>query len=146
MRATGWLLIFVYAGLLSVRAQEDGGGSATTTILTLEQAWLSAESHNDNRALDGIFDNALVYIKDGRLVTKGEWLSRVRLSGSRAREIVPGTARVHIFGSTAIVRGIYREIGVNDGKTLTQWRFIDTWVKKKGSWMLVAAGASPITK
>jgi len=147
MRATGWLLIFVYAGLLSGGAQEGGGGSATAAILTLEQVWSVAESRNDNHTLDGIFDNALVYIKDGRLVTKGEWLSRVRLAGTQTREIVPGTARVHIFGSTAIVVGIYREIGVKDGKTfLTQWRFIDTWVNKKGSWMLVAAGASPITK
>jgi hypothetical protein len=29
---------------------------------------------------------------------------------------------------------------------LKRWRFVDTWVNKKGSWMLVAAAAVPLSK
>jgi Domain of unknown function (DUF4440) len=147
MRMTGWLLILACAGLVSARAQEGGEGSVASAVLARENAWSDAESRNDNRALDGIFDNALVYIEGGRLVTKGECLSRVRLAGSHPRQIVAETTTVHIFGRTAIVVGTYREIGVKDGRTLLrQWRFIDTWVNKSGSWMLVAAGAAPLSK
>jgi hypothetical protein len=53
---------------------------------------------------------------------------------------------VHIFGSTAIVVGTYRERAVKNGKSrLMRWRFIDTWVYKKNGWVLVAAAASPLT-
>ena len=145
MRSTGWLLILICAG--SLRAQETGERSTTTAILALEHAWSDAESRNDNRALDRIFDNALVYIEDGGLVTKGECLSRVRLAGSHPRQILAETTTVHTFGSTAIVVGTYRKIGVKDGKTLLRrHRFIDTWANKKGNWMLVAAASSPLPK
>jgi Domain of unknown function (DUF4440) len=146
MKETGWLLILACTGLLSVRAQEGSAVSATRAILALEHTWSDAESHGDQRTLERIFDNALVYIEDGRLMTKGECLSRLRLTGVHPRQIDVGTAVVHIFGSTAIVVGTYREIGAKDGKTLLKrWRFIDTWVNKSGSWMLVAAGSSPLT-
>jgi hypothetical protein len=147
MRTTGWLLIFVCASLLGARAQEGGKGGATTAVLAQEQAWSDAESRNDNRALDRIFDDALVYIEDGRLASKGECLARVRLGSSHPRQIVAAATTVHIFGSTAIVLGTYHEVAVKNGKVSPKpWRFIDTWVNKQGRWMLVAAGASPLSK
>jgi Domain of unknown function (DUF4440) len=147
MRTTGWLLILVCAGLLRVRAQEGGKGGATTAVLAQEQAWSDAESRNDNRALEQIFDNALVFIEDGRLATKGECLARVRLAGSHPRQIVAAATAVHFFGSAAVVVGTYHELAVKDGKASPKaWRFIDTWVNKQGRWMLVAAGASPLPK
>jgi len=147
MRATGWLLIFACAALLLAHAQEEVEGGSTRTILAVEQAWSEAEARGDKRTLDRIFDNAVVYIEDGSLLTKGECLLRLRSAGSHLRQIEAGTALVHIFGSTAIVVGTYREIGVNDGKTvLRRWRFIDTWVNKKGSWVLVAAGSAPLIR
>jgi len=147
MRTTNWLLILVCAGSLRVRAQEFGEGSSATAVLAQEHAWFDAQARSDNRVLDRIFDNALVYIEDGRLVTKGEYLSRVRLAGSHPGQITVETTTVHVFAGTAIVVGTYREIGVKDGKTfLRRWRFIDTWVNKQGSWILVAAGAAPLSK
>jgi uncharacterized protein DUF4440 len=142
-RTAGFLLILACAGSVSVRAQEGGENSARAAVLAREQAWSDAESRNDNGKLDGIFDNALVYIEEGRVATKGECLSMVRLAGAHSRQI--GTTKVNVFGSTAIVVGTYRETSVKDGKP-RQWRFIDTWVNKNGSWMLVAAGASPLSK
>jgi hypothetical protein len=147
MKTIGWLLILACAGSLRARAQEGGDGSPVTAILALENAWAEAESRSDNGALDRIIDNAAVYIKEGRLLTKGDYLLRVRLAGAQPRQIVAGAATVRIFGSAAIVVGTYREIGVKDGKVSPRrWRFIDTWVNKNGSWMLVATGAAPLSK
>jgi hypothetical protein len=45
------------------------------------------------------------------------------------------------------VVGTYRQIALKEGKPVpTRYRFIDTWVNKNGSWMLVATGAAPISK
>jgi Domain of unknown function (DUF4440) len=144
MRTTSWLLVLIYAGLLP--AQEKSEGSTIATILALEHAWYDAESRGDNRGLDRIFDNALVYVEYGKLVTKGEYLSRVRLTGSHPQLISGDTATVQIFGTTAIVIGTHREISAKDGSILKRWRYIDTWVNKNGSWTLVAAAASPLPK
>ena len=143
MRATIFLPMLVWAGLLCAEAQEGG---VEPTILAQEQAWVDAQARGDNAALDRIFDAALVYIEDGRFVTKGEYLSRVRHADSHS-QIAAGAMTVYLFGSTAIVVGTYRETGTHNGtKLLRQWRFIDTWVNKKGIWMLVAAGAAPLSK
>jgi hypothetical protein len=54
---------------------------------------------------------------------------------------------VRTVENTAIVVGTYRESNVKDGKSSsTRWRFVDTWVKRQGSWMLVAAAAAPVSK
>jgi Domain of unknown function (DUF4440) len=142
------LLIVLVSATISAPAQDaTGGNNAEAQIRSLERAWTVGEARNDNRALDLIFDNALVYIEYGRLMTKGEYLSRIRTSNPHLQQIVMEAITVRTFGSTAIVVGIYREKDVNAGKTLlTRWRFIDTWVNKKGSWLLVAAASAPLPK
>lgn len=143
MRATIWLPMLVWAGLLCAAPQEGGVEPA---ILAQEQVWVNAQSRGDNAALARIFDAALVYVEDGKFVTKSEYLSRLRQADSHP-QVAAGSMTVHMFGSTAIVVGTYRETGTHNGtKLLRQWRFIDTWVNKKGTWMLVAAGAAPLSK
>jgi len=148
MSATGWVLVCACAALSIAYAQEAGEDGSRRAVLAAEQAWSDAEARGDIRALDRIFDNALVYIENGRPGTKGECLSRIRSAGAHARQIEAGTTRVQIFGSTAIVVGNYRDVGgAAEGKILRRrWRFIDTWVNKQGTWLLVATGAAPLAR
>jgi hypothetical protein len=147
MRTIGWLLVLACATSILVPAQESTGGDSTT-IRALEHEWLEAQAHNDNGALDLIFDNALVYVEYGKLITKGDYLLRVKLAKPQPQEqVVMAAVTVHMLGSTAIVVGTYRETGVKDRKPfVTRWRFVDTWVNENGRWMLVAAAAAPIAK
>jgi hypothetical protein len=113
----------------------------------LEREWTEAQSHNNNRALDLIFDNALVYVEYGKLVSKAEYLSRIRQEIPTQDEVVMEPMSVRTFGGTAIVVGSYRETQRKRGQTLIKrWRFIDTWVYKKNGWALVSAGATPISQ
>jgi hypothetical protein len=145
VRTIGWLLVLLCAMSLPGWAQEGAGSAAATAVRTLEQEWVEAQSHNDNRALDLIFDNALVYIEYGRLVSKGDYLLRVRSAKPQVQQIVMEPMTVRTFGSTVIVIGSYRETNVKDGKPLLRrWRFVDTWVYEQGRWMLVAAAAAPL--
>lgn len=139
---------FLLAASLLVPAQEPPGDEDTAlAIRALEHAWVEGQSRNDNRALSLVFDNALVYVEYGNLMTKGEYLSRVRATRPRPQEIVMGVMTVRTFGSTAIVVGTYRENSAGEGKTLQKrWRFIDTWINKKGSWLLVAAASAPLSR
>lgn len=147
MKTTGLLLVLICAASLPVSAQEAGDADAATAIRALEHEWAEAQSHNDNGALDLIFDNALVYIEYGRLVTKGDYLLRVKSARPSLQLIVMEALMVRPFGRTVIVIGSYRETEVKDGRSLLKrWRFVDTWVYENGRWMLVAAAAAPVLK
>ena len=59
-------------------------------IRVLENAWTVGQSRNDTHALNLIFDNALVYVEYGKLVTKGEYLSRIKHASPQTEQIVMG--------------------------------------------------------
>jgi hypothetical protein len=147
MRTASLLLGVVCAMRLFVSAQAEPQENADTIIRALEHAWFEAESRSDNHALDQIFDNGLVYIENGRSLTKGEYLAEIRSAGPHPEQVVMETMRVQIFGSAAIVVGSYREKSGSDGRIqVRRWRFVDTWVKKNGNWVLVAAAAAPLSR
>jgi outer membrane lipoprotein-sorting protein len=147
MKTMGLLLVLVCATSLSGSAQEAGDSNAATAVRALEGERVKAQSRNDNFALDLIFDNALVYIEYGKVMTKGDYLSRVKSAKPHLQQIVLEAMTVRSVENTAIVVGTYRKTDVKDGKpSLKRWRFVDTWVNKKGSWMLVAAAAVPLSK
>jgi hypothetical protein len=147
MRTIGLLLVLVCATSLPGWTQEAADRDAATAIRSLEHEWFDAQSRNDNRALDLIFDNALVYIEYGRLITKGDYLLSVRSAKPQLQQVVMEAMTVRTFGSTAIAIGTYRETRVKDGKSsLRRWRFVDTWVNEQKRWMLVAAASAPLLK
>lgn len=126
-------------------ALAQGPSNAETAIRALEKQWTYAQAHNDNRALDLIFDSDLVYVEYGRLVSKGEYLARIRRQVPSSDEVVMDPIAVHTFENTAIVIGGYREKKFQSNQHhIMRWRFIDTWVYKKNGWVLVAAAATPL--
>jgi hypothetical protein len=147
MKTTFCWLMLMCALARTVSSQEGSAGDAPSAIRALEREWEVAQSRNDNRAMDRIFDNALVYIEYGRLVTKSEYLERIHSENPSLRQVVMEPMTVRTFGNTAIVVGTYREIEIVNGKAgLQRWRFVDTWVYKKSGWVLVAAAAVQVTK
>ena len=145
MRTIGVLLVLAWVGLRPLSAQEAADGRVATAIRALEQKWVEAQAQHDNRTLNLIFDNALVYVEYGNLVSKGDYLQRVRAAEPVSSQVANEAMTVRSFGETAIVIGTYRESDPKSGKTV-RWRFVDTWVYKPGGWMLVAAGAAPVSK
>jgi len=147
VKTTTLLLILVCAISWSAQAQEAAEGGTGKTIRALEHAWVAAQSRNDNRALNQIFDNSLVYVEYGRLLSKSEYLARVRTENPLPQQVVMEPMMVRAFGTTAIAVGTYTERGMKNGKPFARhWRFVDTWVYKDGAWKLVAAGAAPIMR
>lgn len=126
-------------------AQQVDDLGAAAAIRALESEWTVGQSRNDNRALDLIFDNALVYVEYGRLVSKAEYLSRIKHQEPGVSQVIMGPITVEVFGTTALAMGTYLEKQLLGGRRRVQrWRFIDTWVYEKQGWVLVAAGASPL--
>jgi Domain of unknown function (DUF4440) len=147
MRTASFLFILVWVTLPSTLGQQPIHGGSEAAIRALEHEWVDGQARNNNRALDLIFDNALVYVEYGKLVTKGEYLSRIKRAGPQINQIFMEPMSVRLFGRTAIVIGTYREKLAKGGKPgIKRWRFIDTWVYEKNGWVLVAAAATPLTQ
>jgi ketosteroid isomerase-like protein len=119
--------------------------AARTMIMALENIWNNAEKGGDAAALSLILDDAMVYIdEDGSLLTKVQFLEQVKQTGPQLQSLVTDAMSVHVYGETALVAGRYRVTGVVRGKAFhREGRFIDTWVRKNGAWLCVAAQATP---
>ena len=143
----GWLVclpILLGTALTPLSGQSVDETGSRTKILALEHAWNQTEAFKDLKALDTLFDNALVYVDfDGTLMTKAEFLSRVK--SAHLQQVITQSMNVELFGDTAIVTGTYQASEVRDGRPLVRrGRFVDTWVYKSSGWVCVAAQATPI--
>jgi ketosteroid isomerase-like protein len=116
---------------------------ASGAIRALEHEWVEAHAHNDNRALNLILDNDVVYVEYGRLVSKADYLLRIKNQDASTDEVVMEPMTVRVFGNTAIVTGSYRETQRQGGMRKFT-RFVDTWAYKEHGWVLIAAGSTPI--
>ena len=138
--------VICVATLVSVVAFAQGTSDADSQskILALESAWNQAVETRDPKALNAIFDNFLVYVEhDGRVMSKAEYLATVKRAGGNPQQVTTEGMTAHVWGTTAIVTGIFRERGVHEGKPYSRrGRFIDTWIFKNGIWVCVAAQAT----
>jgi Domain of unknown function (DUF4440) len=135
-----------WAAWLPCMAQQASAGNEAATLRTLETQRFAAQSRHDNRELELILDSDLVWVESGKLLTKGEYLSQLKLSAAQPAAAMEAMT-VKRFGDAAIVIGSYREKHAPGAKASAErWRFEDTWVFKAQRWVLVAAAASPEAK
>jgi ketosteroid isomerase-like protein len=148
MRISAIVTILFCSVLPFTAGQRSADENTITSVLALEHAWNQAEERKDTRALDAIFDNALVYVDyDGSFRTKAEFLARVKSSASQPIQEVTESMTGHMFGSTVVVTGIYIARGIEGGKPYgRRGRFVDTWTYKDRRWLCVASQATPILR
>jgi ketosteroid isomerase-like protein len=142
---------FFFAIILAVAPHSSFAQSeaeSVTTVLALEHAWNQAELRKDTKALDAIFDNALVYVDyDGTFRSKAEFLGRIKNSSSHPQQEVTESMTGHVYENTVVVTGIYSAKGTEKGKPyVRRGRFVDTWTLKDGKWLCVASQSTPILK
>lgn len=127
-------------------AQDSGESNTKTKILALENAWDRAMESGDAGVLDGLFDNAMIYVDyDGSMQTKAEVLAQLKNTESKTQRIETQPGVVRVFGNTAVVIATYEEKGTAHGKAYTRrGRYVDTWVMKDGKWVCVVAQATLI--
>lgn len=119
-----------------------------TKILALENAWNRAEEHKDVKALDALLDTTLVYVDyDGTMMDKAQFIASVKAPALHPEQIVNESMAAHVYGDSAVVTGVYREKGVNNGKPYSRHgRFTDTWMYRSGTWICVASQSTLISR
>ncbi|MGD0506849.1 MAG: nuclear transport factor 2 family protein [Terriglobales bacterium] len=143
MKAIATLLLLLAAAAVATGQSADADKSK---ILALENAWNLAERNKDVKALDQLLGSSLVYIDyDGSIQNKEQFLAVVRKPSLHPEQIVNESTTVYMYGTAAVVTGIYREKGVDNGKAyLRRGRFTDTWINVNGTWQCVASQSTLI--
>ena len=121
---------------------DDGGW-----VLALEKAWNHALEAKDVKALDMILARSFISIDvDGSVSSKSEFLASIRSPGYQASQAVTEQSNVQVYGDAAVVVGTLRVKGMEKGKPYVhRERFVDTWIKSKGTWQCVATTSTLIS-
>jgi ketosteroid isomerase-like protein len=145
------LCVLALAGAMAapLAAQEKDNGSAESKVIAMEKAWKQAYKSRDGKALGTILHDSIVLVNDdGTLASKSGFLTEInKAKPSENQQADPESITVRVFGNVAIATGVYRQKGVENGKTFVRRnRFIDTWIRSGNSWECVAASATPILR
>jgi ketosteroid isomerase-like protein len=143
MRKITIVTMFVVVTTASVfaQAQSTDLSASQSKVIALENAWNQAEERKDAKALDEILDSSLVYTDyDGSMKSKADFLAAVKAPAKHPEQQVTESMNAHVYGDSAVVTGVYRVKGMENGKPyLRRGRFTDTWVSRSGTWVCVAS-------
>ena len=118
------------------------GSDEGARVLALDNSWNRALETTDTKALDMLLADNFVSIDiDGSMQTKREFLASLKSTGYDApSQSVTEQSKVDVYGSSALVLGIFRTQSKAKGRSITRReRFLDTWVSLNGTWSCVAS-------
>ena len=149
-RPTGSLAAAALLGLLLAAcplAAQVQPHADQSKILALENVWNLAIVHKDVNALDQLLAANFVGTDfDSTFMNKAQFIASIREKSYHPQQMVNEASDVHLHANAAVVTGVYREKGSENGKAYDlRARFTDTWVFENGEWRCVASHASLLT-
>jgi len=129
-------------------AQEPEAGAVVQELSRLERVWNDAHVRGDAEALDRLWGDDLVVTVPGMAVmTKPETLAVMRSARMRFERYATSDTRIHLHGDTAVVTGRLQRTRTIDGRSVDDdWRFTKVYVRRGGTWLVVAFHASTIAQ
>jgi len=136
------LAVALLLGMTIASAQTSSRSDEGAHILALDNSWNRALETNDTKALDLLLADSFVSIDvDGSIQTKSEFLASLKAPGYQPpTQAVTEQSKADVYGDSAIVVGVFRTQTGKKGKSASRReRFLDTWVKRNGTWTCVAS-------
>ena len=127
--------------LLAVCLIATAQDADTRTLLQLEDNWASALVKRDRVVFERLLADGFVYTENDQMMDRTTVLNSVVAGSDTVVAAHNDSMVVHRFGpATAVVTGwlVVGGRGAN-GEFRRRYRFTDTWVKRGGSWQIVAA-------
>ena len=139
-------VLLIASAALAVRGQTKASDEAGR-IQALELAWNHASESKDTKALDMLLGSNMVSVDiDGSVSNKSEFLASIKAPDYQPSQAVIEQSSVEMYGDAAVVVGVFRVKGVEKEKSYVhRERFVDTWIKSKGTWQCVATTGTLIT-
>jgi len=144
-----FLIVLILSTAITSLAQTPPAVDAEQgRILALENSWNQAVQVKDASALSLLLSSDLIFVDhDGKLIDKPHYIASVQSKDVHPVHVVNESMTVHLYGTMAVVNGIYREKGMKNGKPyLVRERFTDTWVSRGKVWICVASHSTLINE
>jgi len=115
-------------------------------VMKAEEAWTKAHLKTDIEALDRLMHRDYTIIKPDGSVWDKETALASYVPGKRDwAEAVSSDHRVRIYGDTAVVIGVWRAKGVNNGEAFDySARYFSVWVKEGNRVQMVSDQSTEI--
>ena len=136
-----FLILLVLAGPIHAADPKAESAAEIKQITALEEAWVSAAQKSKADAIgEMLADDFTMTTPSGHLSPKDEFVSQFRdgivvIETAKLEEI-----EVRVYGNAAVATGMLTIKGHAQDQDLSgSYRFTDTFVKRDGKWMKVAA-------
>ena len=121
-------------------------GSVEQTLMKIERDALAALLKKDIAAFGRIFaDDAVVITPDGSPQTKAQLLADVKSGDLVVESSEISDMKVRAYGDTAVVTYVTTDKGKFKGQDISgRYRWTDVFVRRGGTWQIVAGHGTPI--
>ena len=138
--------IFVFFGCAAIYGQRSPS-PAEQEVRKLERAWLDAYEKKDVAAMTTIVaDEFTITFADGSIQTKPEIIDSLRRSRGSSR-FRTENVQSRAYGDTVILIGVVISEWKQSGQDMSdRSRYTDTYVKRNGTWQVVASHLSSARK
>lgn len=131
------LLIGALAISVASAAEEYSQIEAEQYIQAAEVAWAESVATNDASVVKRILADDCVWVLDGKVLDKARAVADAAAGPGDFLSNKLEYAHVKFFGDTAVVQG--SEMWTRKGGKKGRFVWIDTWVRRNGTWQVVAA-------
>jgi ketosteroid isomerase-like protein len=136
--------LFIAAISLGIQANAQDQVQAEKDVRKVEREWLDAYEKHDSAAMDKIVaGDWLGTLADGSVQTKESVMHLVkspRQPGMPGPKFFSEDVKARVYGDTVVLTG--RIVTEWPGGNKQQGRYTDTYVKRNGSWQVVASHMS----
>lgn len=129
-------------------AAQAKSGSVEQFLMQMERNWAKAiVERNVAKVREIVAADAVLTTPDGTVQSLDDDLAELQ-SGAFTAELYDSfDMRVKLYGDCAVVTGKTKLKGKYNGENVQdQFRWTDTFVKRKGRWQVVASQATPLPK
>ena len=127
------------AGTAQAKAPADAAG-VLSALRALEDQWAAGVVKRDRALFEKLLAPGFVYTEDARMMSRAALITDISTGTDTVLMARNDEMQVHEFGETAVVTGWLTLAGRGPGGAFRRrLRFTDTWVRRAGSWQIVAA-------
>jgi ketosteroid isomerase-like protein len=121
----------------STAAQEDDAAK----VRSLETKWTDSYKQRKIDILGSLLaEDFVITVEDGSTYSKSGYITHTADTSVQVKVAELSDLKVHLHGNAAVVTGAYHEKGMSKGKPYEyRDRLTDVWIKREGTWQVIAS-------
>ncbi len=133
-------LTLVLAALVTFVGMAHAQSPSAAEVEAAERRRFELMTSRDYKGLAGVLADDLVYTHSSAAVDdKAAYLESLTSGRVTYKTIAPRDLKVRVYGDTAIINGVAdMTVDANGEALVNTLRFTDVWVKRSGTWQMVA--------